>query len=202
MDYFTEVRTPTVQVPSQNFSTCPRDVLLVVGDGIIEASMAMRCRFFEHLPYRSLVTQYFNAGARWTAAPKPSMSDQMYEYGPTEATVGTCAAVVHPLPKGSTPNIGLPYVNYQAFVLDEKLQPNRAAPPPAEFSSGGRLFPGGPGAGVLGRLCTLELAFTARTCAVNCIALERTCGVAHQHFLPVVKHARPHKLETGTLSTK
>jgi glycine amidinotransferase len=59
-------------------STCPRDVLLVVGDEIIEASMAMRCRFFEYLPYRSLVTQYFNSGARWTAAPKPSMSDEMY----------------------------------------------------------------------------------------------------------------------------
>jgi glycine amidinotransferase len=78
MECFTEVRTPTFQVQSQNSSTCPRDVLLVIGDEIIEASMAMRCRFFEYLPYRTLVTQYFNAGARWTAAPKPSMSDEMY----------------------------------------------------------------------------------------------------------------------------
>ncbi|MEV0617682.1 glycine amidinotransferase [Nonomuraea sp. NPDC050404] len=78
MDFFTEVRTPTFRVRSQNSSTCPRDVLLVVGDEIIEASMAMRSRFFEYLPYRSLVTEYFNAGARWTAAPKPGMSDEMY----------------------------------------------------------------------------------------------------------------------------
>lgn len=78
MDFFTEVRTPTFTAESQNSSTCPRDVLLVIGDEIIEASMAMRCRFFEYLPYRPLVTHYFNTGARWTAAPKPSMSDEMY----------------------------------------------------------------------------------------------------------------------------
>ena len=78
MDFFTEVRTPTFQVRSQNSSTCPRDVLLVVGDEIIEASMAMRSRFFEYLAYRPLVAGYFEAGARWAAAPKPSMSDAMY----------------------------------------------------------------------------------------------------------------------------
>jgi glycine amidinotransferase len=78
MDFFTEVRTPAFHVRSQNSSTCPRDVLLVVGDEIIEATMAMRSRFFEYLPYRPLVAEYFNAGARWAAAPKPSMSDAMY----------------------------------------------------------------------------------------------------------------------------
>ncbi|WP_327733449.1 glycine amidinotransferase [Streptomyces nojiriensis] len=78
MDYFAEVKTPTFEVRSQNSSTCPRDVLLVVGDEIIEAPMAMRSRFFEYLPYRELVKEYFNAGARWIAAPKPGMSDAMY----------------------------------------------------------------------------------------------------------------------------
>jgi glycine amidinotransferase len=78
MEYFAEVRTPTFDVGSQNSSTCPRDVLLVIGDEIIEAPMAMRNRFFEYLPYRELVKEYFNAGARWTAAPKPSMSDELY----------------------------------------------------------------------------------------------------------------------------
>src|SRR3954471_23773963 len=41
------------------------------------------------------------------------------EYGPTEATVGTCAAIVHPLPEGGTPNIGrlLPSSRTFAFVL-------------------------------------------------------------------------------------
>ncbi|WP_329325158.1 glycine amidinotransferase [[Kitasatospora] papulosa] len=77
-DFFTEVKTPSFEVRSQNTSACPRDVLLVVGDEIIEAPMAMRSRFFEYLPYRKLVREYFEQGAKWTAAPKPSMGDEMY----------------------------------------------------------------------------------------------------------------------------
>lgn len=95
MDYLTEVRTPTFNVASQNSSTCPRDVLLVVGDEIIEAPMAQRSRFFEYLPYRELVKEYFNAGARWTAAPKPSMSDEIYVGGFTTAD-GDFDADTHP----------------------------------------------------------------------------------------------------------
>jgi glycine amidinotransferase len=52
--------------------------LLVVGNEIIEASMGFRARFFEYLPYRELIKEYFHKGARWSAAPKPSMSDALY----------------------------------------------------------------------------------------------------------------------------
>jgi glycine amidinotransferase len=78
MDFSAQVCTPDFRVAGQNCSACPRDVLLVVGDQIIEAPMAMRSRFFEYLPYRPLIAEYFNGGARWVAAPKPSMSDAMY----------------------------------------------------------------------------------------------------------------------------
>jgi glycine amidinotransferase len=78
MDFAKSVKTPTFEVSSQNASACPRDVLLVVGDQIIEAPMAFRARFFEYLPYRELVKEYFLNGARWSAAPKPSMSDALY----------------------------------------------------------------------------------------------------------------------------
>jgi len=57
---------------------CPRDILLVVGNEIIEAPMALRSRFFEYRAYRSLIMDYFKGGAKWTVAPKPTMSDQMY----------------------------------------------------------------------------------------------------------------------------
>jgi glycine amidinotransferase len=81
MDFFTPVRTPVFEVQGQNASACPRDVLLVIGDEIIEAPMGMRVRFFEYLPYRELVKEYFRRGARWSAAPKPSMADAMYVEG-------------------------------------------------------------------------------------------------------------------------
>jgi glycine amidinotransferase len=62
------------------FNADVRDVLLVVGDEIIEAPMALPPRYFEHAKYHSLLQQYFERGCRWTAAPKCSMGRHMYDY--------------------------------------------------------------------------------------------------------------------------
>ncbi|MEU1023826.1 amidinotransferase [Streptomyces sp. NPDC005900] len=60
-------------------NTCPRDGLLVVGDEIIETPMAWPCRYFETHSYRALLKDYFRRGARWTSAPKPQLTDALYE---------------------------------------------------------------------------------------------------------------------------
>ena len=60
------------------YAAMPRDILIVVGNEIIEAPMAWRSRFFEYRPFRKLIKEYFHAGAKWTAAPKPQMSDDLY----------------------------------------------------------------------------------------------------------------------------
>lgn len=56
----------------------PRDGLIVVGDEIIETPMAWRSRQFEMRAYRTLLKEYFAAGARWTAAPRPRLLDSLY----------------------------------------------------------------------------------------------------------------------------
>ena len=56
-----------------------RDILIVIGDEIIEAPMAWRSRFFEYRAYRPLIKEYFKQGAKWTTAPKPQMTDQLYD---------------------------------------------------------------------------------------------------------------------------
>jgi glycine amidinotransferase len=61
------------------YAAMPRDVLLVVGDELIEAPMPWRCRHFEVLAYRRLLREYFAAGARWTSAPKPALADDLYD---------------------------------------------------------------------------------------------------------------------------
>lgn len=78
MDFSRPVVTPTFRAESQNAAACPRDSLLVIGDEIIEAPMGFRARFFEYLPYRALVKEYFRRGAKWTAAPRPSLADELY----------------------------------------------------------------------------------------------------------------------------
>jgi len=61
------------------YAAMPRDFLIVIGNELIEAPMAWRSRFFEYRAYRPLIKEYFSQGAKWTAAPKPSMSDELYD---------------------------------------------------------------------------------------------------------------------------
>ncbi len=83
------VRRPIPIDTSKRFSTidwesdgmynyCPRDVLLAVGDSIIETPMSLRSRTFETLAYRELLTEYLRSGSRWLAAPKPRLLDDVY----------------------------------------------------------------------------------------------------------------------------
>ena len=57
----------------------PRDILMVIGDEIIEAPMAWRSRFFEYRAYRNIIKDYFRQGANWITPPKPQMSDELYD---------------------------------------------------------------------------------------------------------------------------
>ena len=77
------VTTPDFTVEAGHAQACPRDTMLVVGDEIIEVPMAQRARFFEYRAYRPLMKEYFRSGARWTAAPRPQMSDELYVEGYT-----------------------------------------------------------------------------------------------------------------------
>jgi glycine amidinotransferase len=73
--------TPNWRSPGGLYGAMPRDLLLIVGDTIIEAPMAWRSRYFEIDAYRSLLTDYFRRGAKWIAAPKPQLLDDWYDSG-------------------------------------------------------------------------------------------------------------------------
>lgn len=60
-------------------NACPRDSMLVIGDEIIETPMAWPCRYFETHSYRALLKEYFRGGARWTAAPRPQLIDELFD---------------------------------------------------------------------------------------------------------------------------
>lgn len=88
LDYTQTTKTPWWE--SQGlYAAMPRDVLIVIGDIIIEAPMAWRSRYFEVYAYRDILSEYFKDGARWLAAPKGSMSDEFYnkEYSPDKACI-------------------------------------------------------------------------------------------------------------------
>ncbi|KZW99551.1 amidinotransferase [Pseudoalteromonas luteoviolacea] len=70
--------TPDWHAQGSLYSAMPRDGLIVFGDEIIEAPMCWRNRYYEAFPFRTLLKDYFNRGAKWTAAPKPELSDSLY----------------------------------------------------------------------------------------------------------------------------
>lgn len=61
------------------YAYCPRDGLLVVGDTVIEAPMVLRARYTDAFPYRHILLEAMQDGARWIAAPKPQLHDDSYD---------------------------------------------------------------------------------------------------------------------------
>ena len=59
------------------YNYCPRDILLAVGDQLIETPNVIRGRSQETHSYHDLLMEYFHSGARWFSAPKPILSDQI-----------------------------------------------------------------------------------------------------------------------------
>lgn len=60
------------------YHAMPRDLLLVIGQQIIECPLAWRSRYCEVFGYRRLLKEYFNAGVQWQSAPKPELCDALY----------------------------------------------------------------------------------------------------------------------------
>ncbi|OQY18502.1 MAG: amidinotransferase, partial [Anaerolineaceae bacterium 4572_32.2] len=68
-DFSKPYSTPDFEIESSCYALMPRDVLLVIGDQIIEAPMGWRSRYYEHHAYKDLCKEYFKKGARWVSAP-------------------------------------------------------------------------------------------------------------------------------------
>jgi N-dimethylarginine dimethylaminohydrolase len=75
-----EATFSTIDWESRGFyNYCPRDVLLVIGDQIIETPNVMRSRAQETFSYRALLVEYLKSGARWYGAPRPRLLDSLFE---------------------------------------------------------------------------------------------------------------------------
>jgi N-dimethylarginine dimethylaminohydrolase len=76
-DHGVAFKTPHWESDGQ-YNYCPRDLLLAVGNTLIETPMVFRARFFESLSYKDLLLEYFKSGARWISAPKPRLLASTY----------------------------------------------------------------------------------------------------------------------------
>ena len=70
----------TINWESQGYyNYCPRDVMMVLGDQIIETPNVIRSRAQETYSYRTLLMEYMQSGAKWISAPKPMLLDSLFE---------------------------------------------------------------------------------------------------------------------------
>ena len=60
------------------YNYCPRDVLLTIGDRIIETPNVIRSRAQETASYKDLLIEYLDSGAKWFAAPRPMLRDELF----------------------------------------------------------------------------------------------------------------------------
>lgn len=89
------VRRPEVWDHAQTFSTpdwstdgqynyCPRDLFVTFGNWIIEAPMTLRARALETLSFKPILLDYLRSGSRWVSAPRPRLTDEMYNDAETD----------------------------------------------------------------------------------------------------------------------
>src|SRR4030042_326073 len=83
VDFSQAVQTPDWKQETMFGCAPARDLLLTVGNEILEATMSYRSRWFEYLCYRPLFEQYFkeDPNFRFEAAPKPRLTEGSYKKG-------------------------------------------------------------------------------------------------------------------------
>jgi N-dimethylarginine dimethylaminohydrolase len=75
-----EANFSTINWKSEGFyNYCPRDIMLVIGDHIIETPNVMRSRAQESFSYRAMMVEYLKSGAKWYSAPRPMLLDSLFE---------------------------------------------------------------------------------------------------------------------------
>jgi N-dimethylarginine dimethylaminohydrolase len=74
----------TIQTPYWKttgwYNYCPRDLILVLNDTLIETPSSMRSRMFETYSYRDIMYEAFHDGAKLISAPKPMLTDDNYDF--------------------------------------------------------------------------------------------------------------------------
>jgi len=79
LSYDVMIETPEWAWNGLKIPLSPRDIILTVGDTIIETSNVERNRLFERWAWHDVLLEYFDAGSKWISMPMPILSDKSYD---------------------------------------------------------------------------------------------------------------------------
>ena len=77
--HFKTIKTPFWETTGW-YNYCPRDLILILNDTIIETPSSMRSRMFETYSYRQILYDAFFDGAKFISAPKPMLLDDNFDF--------------------------------------------------------------------------------------------------------------------------
>ena len=80
IDFNQKIATPDWSIDSMFGCMPPRDIILTLGNEMLEATMSFRSRWFEFLCYRPLLQSFFDQDPqmKWESAPKPRLTEKSY----------------------------------------------------------------------------------------------------------------------------
>ena len=80
LEFNQKIATPDWENGSMFGCMPPRDVIITLGNEMLEATMSYRSRWFEYLCYRPLLESYFNEDPemKMESAPKPRLTNESY----------------------------------------------------------------------------------------------------------------------------
>jgi glycine amidinotransferase len=121
----TEVSTPAWAasvVPPLNV----RDNTLIVGDEIIETAPMIRSRYFETHLLKTIFQDYFRQGARWSAMPRPMMTDASFDlsYARTSSVGGPTEPITDPQPSPYDVGLEMMFDGAQCLRLGRDIVAN------------------------------------------------------------------------------
>lgn len=96
IDHSLEFSTPNWRSTGL-YSAMPRDLLIVIGNTIVEAPLSWRCRYHEFDAYRPLIKSYFRQGAGWLQAPRPHLTDELFSADQQLDTEGSAVTEFEPV---------------------------------------------------------------------------------------------------------
>lgn len=121
-----------VSTPAWSASITPplnvRDNTLILGDEIIETAPMIRSRYFETQLLKPIFQEYFRGGARWTAMPRPMMTDASFDlaYARTATAGGPTEPIGEPEPSPYDVGIEMMFDGAQCLRLGRDLVVNIA----------------------------------------------------------------------------
>jgi len=59
---------------------CPRDIMLILGDVLIEVPSPMRSRIFEVHAYHDILYHFMKTGGKWISSPRPKIKDDSFQF--------------------------------------------------------------------------------------------------------------------------